>query len=319
MADVSFDIIVADGFVLTEVAAVVDALRIANRISLRPVFSWSYRSVHGGPITSSSALMVTTQPVPEKPASHFAVFIGNSNQSHVDLAHAESVRRYSFRGARVVLLAEAAARFIQDTQGADEIHTTHWENRAVLAENMPVSDARSSFAADDGKIITCAGMSATFDMILGLMERHMTSAAVMTVADIFLHDKIRDAQTPQPFDGNRLGSTGDKELDDCILLMQANMEEPLPIGELAVLLNVSNRSLERKFHSVLKTTPNTYYRELRLHRASHLLLNTSLSLAEVAHACGFSSGFSRAYKNLFGVTPTIARKQKIKSSNYQES
>ena len=105
-------------------------------------------------------------------------------------------------------------------------------------------------------------------------------------------------------------NTGDKELDDCIELMTANIEEPLPIHELVRLLGISNRSLERKFRTFLDTTPNTYYRELRLSKANNLLLNTTLSVREIGLACGFGSGFSGLYKSFFGVTPLAMRKQR---------
>ncbi len=310
MNKIHFDIVVEDGFVLTEVAAVVDALRVANRINLTPLYEWSYRSKGGGVKSSDSGVLVETDKVPEKSGTNFAVFVGNSDQAREDLADIAIIRGYRFRDARVVLLAEAAARFIQASKSADGIHTTHWENRDVLAEHMPTKEAQAQFAVDDGKVITCAGMGATLDLMLNLIEENMTSASVKTIADVFLHDNIRNADTTQPYEGTRPGGTGDRELDNCIELMQANMEDPLPIAELARVLQLSSRSLERKFHSLLKTTPNTYYRELRLHRASNLLLNTSLSQAEIAQACGFSTGFSRVYKKQFGLTPTAARRQK---------
>ncbi|MEO1138302.1 MAG: AraC family transcriptional regulator, partial [Pseudomonadota bacterium] len=62
-----FDIILADGFVLTEFAAIADALRVANRVSAQPCFRWTCRSAKGGVVTSPSSAFVETDPIPEKP------------------------------------------------------------------------------------------------------------------------------------------------------------------------------------------------------------------------------------------------------------
>ena len=104
--------------------------------------------------------------------------------------------------------------------------------------------------------------------------------------------------------------TGDKELDQCIELMQSHVEDPMPIAELVTRVGISSRSLERRFHSKLNTTPNTYYRELRLNWAKNLLLNTTLSVREVGMACGFPNGFSSLYRSFFGIIPTAIRKNK---------
>ena len=90
--------------------------------------------------------------------------------------------------------------------------------------------------------------------------------------------------------------------------MQANIEEPLPISELVRLVGVSARSLERRFRDRLASRPAEYYRVLRLNRANNLLLNTSMPISEIALACGFPSGFTPHYRELFGMTPQAARK-----------
>jgi len=59
----------------------------------------------------------------------------------------------------------------------------------------------------------------------------------------------------------------------------------------------------------LKTTPNGYYRGLRLNKANNLLLNTDMRIHEIGLACGFPSGFTTIYRQAFGMTPNAARKK----------
>lgn len=305
----AFDVAVADGFVLSEFAAVVDALRIANRITARPHFRWAFRSAAGGTATSSSEAAVQTECFPDRPDADYLFVIGNRDQDDPALSLGPVIDRYTHRGAQVFLLAEAASRFIKDRGGGQGL-STHWENSAVMRERMGMFDAGNAIASQHGRIVTCAGMGTTLDVVLAVIGRHIPSAALMTVANVFLHERIRDFGTRQPFGGTTGTATGDPVLDRAVELMQAHVEEPLPIGDLTERLGVSSRSLERRFRARLGTTPNTYYRQLRLAQANNLLLNTTMSVREIGLACGFSGGFSVLYKRFFGIAPLEMRRRR---------
>ena len=59
----------------------------------------------------------------------------------------------------------------------------------------------------------------------------------------------------------------------------------------------------------LQRTPTRYYLELRLQKARTLLLQTSLSVLDVALACGFvsASHFSKCYREFYAKTPRQER------------
>lgn len=305
-----FDVLVAPGFVLLELASLVDVLRLANRVCPTPPFTYSYRSLHGGSVISSSNATVDTEKVQSQPNADYLFVMGNSDPDHPELSLGRSVSDYTFRGAQVFLLAEAASRYI-DEQGTADL-ATHWENASFLRERGARFEAKMSIATERGSVVTCAGMGATADIALAVVGRHISGPAKMTVADIMLHENIRDFSSMQPFSGAKKTATGDAKLDQCIKLMQANIEDPLPIHQIVEELHLSNRSLERKFKSFFGTTPNGYYREMRLAKANNLLLNTTMSVREIGLACGFPNGFSSVYKSFFGVTPFVMRRGKRK-------
>ncbi|WP_298853693.1 GlxA family transcriptional regulator [uncultured Ruegeria sp.] len=303
-----FDILVAPGFVLLELASLVDVLRVANRVCPSPPFTYTYRSLRGGPVASSSDAVVSTDPVPSHPKADYLFVIGNSDPDQPDLSLGRIVSDYTYRDAQVFLLAEAASRYI-DEQGTDDL-ATHWENASFLQERGARFEAKLMIATENGPVVTCAGMGATADIALAVIGRHISGPAKMTVADILLHEQIRDFSSMQPFSGAKTTATGDGKLDHCIKLMQENIEDPLPIRQIVEDLKLSNRSLERKFKSVFGTTPNGFYREMRLAKANNLLMNTTLSVREIGMACGFPNGFSSVYKSFFGVTPFVMRRKK---------
>jgi transcriptional regulator GlxA family with amidase domain len=304
-----FDIVVADGFVITELSAITDLLRIANCTVAQAPFKWTFRSAKGGRVASPSGVYVETEPFTPKPEADFLFVVGNADADSAALSLGQTISSYTFRGAKVYLLAEAASRYIRDS-GNHEGHTTHWENSVFLRERLGMFDAGHALASENGSVVTCAGMGATVDIVLGLIGRLVSSATQMTVANIMLHENIRDAGSLQPFSGVKPTITGDSDLDQCIRIMQNNMEEPVPISELVDMLGISTRSLERKFKTFLGSTPNTFYREMRLSKANNLLLNTTMSVREIGLACGFPSGFSGLYKSFFGITPFALRKRR---------
>lgn len=306
---VHVDILVSEDFVLTELTAVVEVLRLANRVTASNVFRWQFICRQPGSITCRAQASITAGPIPDKPKADYLFVLGNSNADHPDLSVQPVIKSYLWHGARVVLLAEAASRYIAETGEQGKGHTTHWENRAVLNERGTPGQGSYALAADDGKLITSAGMAATYDLTLSLIGGHVSAAAVTTVSDILLHENIRAMSSLQPFGGKALSLTGNKALDQCIELMQANLEEPLRISELVALLGISERSLERHFRAYFNITPNAYYRELRLNHANTLLLNTRMCVRDVGLACGFPNGFSSLFHRHFGVTPTAWRKQ----------
>ena len=310
MTDIwNFDIYVADDFVLTEFAGIVEVLRLANRINTTPVFAWQVRSATGGTIIASSEVRVDTTPLPSRPEADYLFVLGNADPACPALSLGSAIGHYTSRQARVVLLSEAAARYIAEHENSPAGHTTHWENRTVLMERLGLFDTKATLAVDRGAIITCAGMGATFDIALSIASQHASASTMTTVAAILLHERIRHFNTLQPFSGVAVTSTGDRGLDAAVALMQTNLEFPLPVSEIAKLAQLSKRSLERKFNQIMHTTPNGYYRGLRLNKANNLLLNTNMRINEIGLACGFPSGFTTIYRESFGMTPNSARKK----------
>ena len=92
-------------------------------------------------------------------------------------------------------------------------------------------------------------------------------------------------------------------------LMEANLETPLKLDQLAAGVHISSRQLERMFRRHLGMPVIRYYRLLRLRRANVLLNQTRLTVLEVGLACGFRSmsQFSRDYRSQYGYPPIQER------------
>ena len=96
-----------------------------------------------------------------------------------------------------------------------------------------------------------------------------------------------------------------KELSDALLIMEENLEAPLTIQQIAERLQISQRQLDRLFKRHLAATPQVHYRNLRLTRASGLLMQTGISVTEIALVCGFNSAshLGKFFREKFSTTP----------------
>jgi transcriptional regulator GlxA family with amidase domain len=94
-------------------------------------------------------------------------------------------------------------------------------------------------------------------------------------------------------------------LSQVIREMEQNIEEPISPATLAADVGMSTRQLERLFRRYLNRSPKRYYMELRLGKARNLLMQTDMTIINVALACGFTSPshFSKCYRAQYGTTP----------------
>ncbi|MBD8825888.1 transcriptional regulator ArgR [Pseudomonas sp. CFBP 13602] len=197
----------------------------------------------------------------------------------------------------------------------------HWRWQDDFAERFPKVIATSHlFDWDRDRMTACGGLS-VLDLLLAVLARDHGAELAGAVSEELVVERIREGGERQRIPlQNRLGSSHPK-LTQAVLLMEANIEEPLTTDEIAQHVCVSRRQLERIFKQYLNRVPSQYYLELRLNKARQMLMQTSKSIIQIGLSCGFSSGphFSSAYRNFFGATPREDRNQRRSSSPFELS
>lgn len=91
--------------------------------------------------------------------------------------------------------------------------------------------------------------------------------------------------------------------------VRQNYRQDISVDKLAEIAHLSVSALERRFRKYLSKTPKQFITEVRLENARRLLVDSSLTISEVAYRCGFSdhSYFSRQFKFLFDELPSELR------------
>lgn len=165
----------------------------------------------------------------------------------------------------------------------------------------------------DGNRLTCCGGAASIDFALTLVEAIFGAGVQAQIKETLCIDRVRGREERQRVALQARFGALQPKLTEAVTLMEANIEEPLSTDDIAGLVGISRRQLERLFKQYLGSLPSRYYLELRLQRARQLLLDTNHSIVQVGLMCGFSSGshFSTAFGALFGNTPREERQRKL--------
>jgi transcriptional regulator GlxA family with amidase domain len=163
--------------------------------------------------------------------------------------------------------------------------------------------------------LTCCGGAASVDFALMLVETIFGASVQARIKETLCVDRVRGREERQRVALQARFGALQPKLTEAVTLMESNIEEPLSTDDIANLVGISRRQLERLFKQYLGSLPSRYYLELRLQRSRQLLLETHYSIVQVGLMCGFSSGshFSTAFGALFGNTPREERQRKLAS------
>ncbi len=106
------------------------------------------------------------------------------------------------------------------------------------------------------------------------------------------------------------GAVGDLRIERARKHLTFTATRPFSADELSQVSGLSPHYLCRRFKEVYGMTPKAYHARVRLTRAREVLQSKGGSVKQVAFDMGYSdqAAFSRAYKKLFGTSPSIRNK-----------
>ena len=111
------------------------------------------------------------------------------------------------------------------------------------------------------------------------------------------------------------------EIDDVITYIQAHLNEPLQLSDLAQLAAYSPYHFSRIFKQKTGLSPLYYVSSLKLQRAKELLLHTDLTIRDIGMEIGQQSlgTFTTRFSEKVGITPSQFRKSPMQVNMYLQS
>ena len=211
------------------------------------------------------------------------------------------------RGARLVTICSGVFALARTGLLDGRSATTHWGRAAQLQQEFPqVRVEPDRLYVDHGDVATSAGAGAGIDLCLHLVRQDHGAAHAALLARHMVMPPHRDGGQVQ----YALPSPPADALDGLLEWAGARLGAPLSVDDLAAHLDVSPRTLARRFADQLGTSPGAWLLSRRVTEARTLLEETDLPVEAIAARVGLTSAVNlrRRFRTQVGTTPGAYRR-----------
>jgi transcriptional regulator GlxA family with amidase domain len=307
----SIGFLLLNEYTMISLVSAIDPLRMANQISGKTLYTWALITEDGQPVGASDGIHnIPDAAISDAPYFDALIVVGGVDVTrNTTEAQLQWLRKLDSRGVQLGGICTGAYCLAEARLMDGRECSVHWECMAMLHELHPEVVCNNHLFTVERERVTSSGGTAPLDMMLNVISRRHGISLANAISEMFILDRIRDPNDRQKIPLKYTMGLAPPKLVEATTLMEANIEETILLEELAGLLSISRRQLERLFKSNLDCSPSRYYMRLRLDRARQLLKQTSLSIIEVASLCGFVSTphFSKCYRTYLGITPREER------------
>ncbi len=302
-----FHFVLLDGFSNLSLNSALETLQNANLVAGKTLYAWQLVGQTRDAVTSSIGRSVEVDCEMKQVAGASDIVIVSGDHSFdLDIRSLKVwLGRVARRDVRVSGLGTGAIVMARAGLLNDCDVSIHPWYRVGLVELMPEITLGNRTHNSDGLRCSSSGGVSGIDLFLDFIERRHGAGLADNVAESMCYTSIRRVQKSIDTTVPNSQSVLHPVVSEAISFMEKNLEEPVSPSVLAAEAGISTRQLERLFVRYLGTPPKRLYMRLRLRAAYRLLVQSRLSVTDVALTTGFNSQshFSRCFNTEFGVTP----------------
>ncbi|MEJ8472540.1 GlxA family transcriptional regulator [Roseibium algae] len=320
LQNVRFALTMTETFPILALSGFVDTLRHAADDGNRNgqiYCGWDICGPTLTPVTSSSGIQVSPSLLFEDleiARYDYLVVIGGLMPliDHAPAQTIELIREFRSAGKTVIGLCTgsflvAQAGLLQGKRAA--VHHRHRQD--FLDRYSDVQVTSHEIFVEDENVVTSPGGTASIDLAIDLLARHLGRPRALKGLIEMSVDQPRSALHMPRAPSAELHNCGDWRVANAAQIMRENLSNAKSIKSISADVGVSVSQLNRLFLRYADQSPSAYWRKMRLDHAHWCLLNTNLSIAQIAYECGFSDSahFIRRFKDRFHDTPALFRKR----------
>ena len=312
-------LLVYPGFEILDTSGPASVFNGANRVlgqSGEPrLYEIVLASAAGGPVTSSSGIVIHTRSFDELPAKAIGTLLV-AGAEREDLLAAMDHPELRQQLPRLIAAAERVGSicsgvFVLAVTGVLDGHrvATHWDACTSFAGAFPsVTVDSDAIYVVDGNLWTSAGVTTGIDMALAMVAHERGADIAGEVAKRLVLYARRPGYQSQFSPLLQAQVKADSPFAELINWIQANLDATLDMPTLAARAGLTERTFHRKFVAATGETPARLVEAVRLD-AARMLLSRGMSLKHVAAKVGLfpSTRFAQAFERRFGITPRLFR------------
>ena len=291
--------------------AAVSVFEIANSELGERRYDVHFLSENGGPVRTSAGLVVETEPFDD---SLFDTLIVGGSVEH---SFSPSERMLAFlrksSGISRRMAATCVGTFTLAEAGLldGKRATTHWDYARELQRRYPkIKVQEDRIFVMDGSIWTSAGMTATMDLVLAMVEADVGPEIARTVSKKMVIHHRRAGGQSQLSALFQLEPKSDR-IQTALAFARRNLHTELTVEKLAEAAHLSPRQFTRAFAAETGESPARAIEKLRLETARLMLEDSRHPIDAIARQTGFTDRerMRRAFVRVFGLPPQAMRRQ----------
>jgi transcriptional regulator GlxA family with amidase domain len=182
---------------------------------------------------------------------------------------------------------------------------THWrfanEFRAMFPDALLVDDKIMTEAEG---IYTSGGAYSYLNLILYLVEKYAGRDIAILTSKTFMIDIDRESQSPFIiFSGQKAHE--DESIKKAQEFIEHNFEDKITVDQLASMLALGRRSLERRFKKATSNTVTEYIQRVKIEAAKKDLESGRKNVNEVMYDVGYADvkAFRTTFRKITGLSP----------------
>lgn len=187
--------------------------------------------------------------------------------------------------------------------------TTHWrfanEFRKMFPDTILLDD---KIMTEDAGIYTSGGAYSYLNLLLYLIEKYAGRDVAVLISKAFMIDIDRDSQSPFiMFKGQK--EHEDEQIKKAQEFIENNYQSKITVLQLASMLALSRRNLERRFKKATANTVVEYIQRVKIEAAKMTLETSNENISEVMYKVGYTDtkAFRTTFKKITGLSPVQYR------------
>jgi transcriptional regulator GlxA family with amidase domain len=183
--------------------------------------------------------------------------------------------------------------------------TTHWGLSDLFHKQFPhLCLDTNKILIDHGDVITAGGMMSWLDLGFELVAKYSSLSVMRQLGKILVVDTaLREQCFYQQF--NPLFLHGDQPILTIQKIINVDYSSPISVQILAEKVNLTERTMQRRFLKATGYNPNQYLQRVRVQKACDLLESSSHSFEWIASQVGYrdTSACRKIFIKTMGLTP----------------
>lgn len=182
---------------------------------------------------------------------------------------------------------------------------THWSLANEFREMFPdVNLVDDKIMTEDDGIYTSGGAYSYLNLIVYLVEKFAGRDIAILISKSFMIDIDRISQSPFIiFQGQK--THDDESVKKAQEFIESNFADKITVEQLADMLALGRRSLERRFKHATKNTVSEYIQRVKIEAAKKSFESSRKNINEVMYDVGYSDtkAFRSIFKKITGLSP----------------